>query len=160
LIAIPSVFGANTIAWGPPTNGLRLGVNTNGPALRIVFQNDGIERDILLGMRNGERPLYRLDFRATAPNGKDCHVVYLDGPPIVAGSLEPIVVRLASGESYEVLLHLNKFIYFENQELIRLDQLFERRYSIRASFEVTPAPHTTDHSWLGKITSGDFSPSK
>ncbi len=104
--------------------------------------------------------MYHFNFTGTAPDGKECQVLYLGGAQFVAGYMEPLTVRLAPEESYELLLPTNKFVYVENRKDILLGELFDRRYSIRASFEVVGGWGTTDNSWLGKVSSGDFSRSK
>jgi len=100
------------------------------------------------------------------PNGSEHHLGYFGGANFVAGALEPILVRLAPRETYELLLPLNKFVCVLIQKDITLDILLQKRYSIRASLDVNAesarwamanaAWRGRMQVWTGKTESSDF----
>src|SRR5690349_16455456 len=76
LALVPSGFSADSVAWGPTVNGLRLGAafgsDPSKPTLRVVFQNVGSAvHDVLTGAESGRGPMYDMKFIATAPDGND-----------------------------------------------------------------------------------------
>src|SRR6266700_6063928 len=71
--AVPSGFGADTVAWGSSVNGLRLGIafgaDPSKPTLRILLQNVGSAvQDVLIGYETGRGLSYVMKFIATAPD--------------------------------------------------------------------------------------------
>jgi hypothetical protein len=169
----PMLIGAaEAVSWGPVANGLRLGVATASSSpgkLHLVFQNVGAaEIDVLLGGRTGIGPMYAMKFTVTGPNGDEHYLGYFGGANFVGGYIEPILVRLAPKETYDLLLPLNKFVCVLNRKDVTLDTLLQKRYSISASLEVNAESAKWAVSnvawrgpmqlWTGKAESGDFPP--
>jgi hypothetical protein len=108
----------DSVSWGQTTNDVRLGlgVESKSDQLRLAFQNVGrSELGVLLGGRTGIGPVYwNLKFAAIDSKGAEFHVEYFGGANFVGGYMEPLLVRLAPGEIYELALPLDKFTCFLN----------------------------------------------
>ena len=112
--------------------------------------------------------MYAMKFTVTDPDGKEHDLGYFGGANFVGGYIEPILVRLAAGETYDLLLPLSKFVCVLNRKDVTLDTLLQKRYSLRASLEVSEesARWATAHAawrgrmqvWTGKTASGDLRP--
>jgi hypothetical protein len=135
--------------------------------LRLAFQNVGsTDIDVLLGGRTGIGPMYAMKFTVTDLNSNEHDLGYFGGANFVAGYIEPLLVRLAPRETYDLLLPLNKFVCVLNRKDITLDSLLQKHYSIRASLEVNAESARWGMSnaawpgrmqaWTGKAESGDF----
>ena len=163
-IAASVSFGADSLSWGPPVDGLRLGIGS-APAssestLRVVVENVGPTRqELLLGGTSGNGPTHNLKFTATAPDGTECEVLNLADAGVIAGLVLPLVANLAPGATHEIQLPLKKLIYVKDRTDITLETLLARYYSVRASLEVDakgaqwagiPVP------WIGRLTSGEL----
>ena len=168
----PAILAADSIAWGPADNGIRVGIDLGPdspvPTLRLSFQNTGAEdQDLLLGGETGTGPMYSMKFKATK-GGKECEVFYFGGANFVAGHLGPLVVRLAPGATHELQLPLKRLACSEKGKDTTLDALLDRKYSVRVSLEVSAEsaswsqsarPEST-HRWIGKMTSAEFATKK
>lgn len=163
------VAAGESISWGPPVNGLRLGVAiraaSGAGSLRLGFQNAGAKQmDVLWGGKTGTGPMYAMKFAVTDPRGNERQVFYFGGANSVGGYIEPLLVRLLPGETYDLFLPLNKFVCVVNRKDIMLDVLLKNGYPVRASLEVSPESATWARSnatwrspaevWTGKVESG------
>jgi hypothetical protein len=135
--------------------------------LRLAFQNAGsADIDVLLGGRTGIGPMYAMKFTVTDPSGNEHNLGYFGGANFVGGYIEPILVRLAPGETYDLLFPLNKFVCVLNRKDVTLDTLLQKRYSLRASLEVNAesarwcmanaAWRGRMQVWTGKTASGEL----
>jgi hypothetical protein len=61
------------------------------------------------GRQNRDWSDHTMNFTAIDPRGTEVHISCTGGANFVAGALEPLLVRLAPGETYELLLPLDKF---------------------------------------------------
>jgi hypothetical protein len=165
LAVIPSGFGADSIAWGTPVNGLRIGVafglDPSKPTLRVLFQNVGSAvQDVLIGAESGRGPMYDMKFIATAPDGKEREGLHISAFSAVGGFVGPLSVRLNPGESHELQFALKDIIY-TSPTTIKLDALVKQGYSVRARFEVKQASADwakLSYPWIGTVSSGEVSP--
>lgn len=157
------------VSWGQAADGLRLGLGLKSKSdeLRVAFQNVGpIDMDILLGGRTGIGPIYAMNFTATDPRGTKIHVIYTGGAGFVAGVLEPLLVRLHPGETYELLLPLDKFFCVLDGGNLTLGNLLRKGYSVRAALAVNAesakwsksaaAWRGSVHIWTGSAMSSDL----
>jgi hypothetical protein len=158
LAVIPSTSGADSIAWGTPVNGVRLGASFGSdpakPTLRIAFQNVGpIPQELVLGHEAGGKVYDSLKFIATAPDGKQQELVhrslYIYGA--VAGLILPFSVWVNTCATHELEFPL-KDIMYASRTTVTLDMLVEQRYSVRVRFESKP--------WIGTVSSGGVSPAR
>lgn len=165
------IRAADTVSWGSLANGLRLGVAVTARSstgkLRLAFQNVGAaDIDVLLGGSTGIGPMYAMKFTVIDPNGKEHHLGYFGGANFVAGALEPLLVRVAPRETYDLLLPLNKFVSVLNRKDITLDALLKNGYSVRASLDVSvesakwamsnAAWRGSMQLWTGRAESGEI----
>jgi hypothetical protein len=105
-----------------------VGVESKSDNLRVVFQNvERTEMDVLVGGSTGIGPMYAVQFAAIDSKGAGYHVVYIGGANVVGGVLEPLLVRLAAAETYELLLPLDKFICLLNGKNLKLGTLLRKR---------------------------------
>jgi len=155
--------GEDPVAWGPPTAGMRLGIGlgpiTPEPQLRLVFQSVGTSPiDVLLGGMREKGPVYNLVFRIKSPAGVESDLFNFNGPPGIAGHIEPIIAHIARGRTYEILLSLKKFRAIENGRERTLPDLLAAHYSVRATLDTSGDPRQIRPlgMWMGAVTSGDF----
>ena len=163
------IGAAVTISWGPPANGLRLGLAletaTGTRSVHVAFQNTGAKPiDVLLGGGTGVGPMYAMNFAAKGPDGNERQVFYFGGAASVGGYIEPLLVRLMPGETHDLFLPLNKFVCVVNRKDTTLDVLLKSGYSVRASLEVSGESAKWARSnatwrgsteiWTGKVESG------
>jgi hypothetical protein len=159
----------DAIAWGGAADGLRLGVGVESISrkLRVTFQNVGrTEMDVPLGGSTGVGPMYVIQFAAIDSKGAEFHVAYVGGANFVGGVLEPLLVRLAAGESYELLLPLDKFVGVLNGKDVTLGTLLRRGYAVRAALSISPESAKWSRSaaawrgsapiWTGSARSSEF----
>jgi hypothetical protein len=156
LALVPSVSAANSIAWGPTVNGLRLGASFGSdpakPTLRVVFENVGpTVQDVLIGHNSGE-PIYdSLTFITTATGGRSQEGAHISAFSSVGGMVVPIFVRLNAGEKSDLEFPLKEIIY-TSPTSVRLDALVKQGYSVRVRFEVKQA----SADWAKQQTAGDW----
>ena len=155
---VPSASGADSVAWGTPVDGLRLGASFGSdpakPTLRIVFENVGsIPEELVLGHEAGGKVYDSLKFIATAPDGKQQELVhrslYIYGA--VAGLILPFSVWVNAGETHELEFPL-KDIMYASRTTVTLDVLVKQGYSVRVRFESKP--------WIGTVSSEEVSPAR
>jgi hypothetical protein len=166
---LPSASGADSIAWGTPVNGLRLGASFGSdpakPTLRIALQNVGSEpKELVLGHEAGGTVYDSLKFVATAPDGKQQELVhrslYVYGA--VAGLVLPFSVRLNAGETHELEFPLKDIIY-ASRTTVTLEALVKQGYSVRVQFEAFQADANfakLSRPWIGTVSSGEVSPAR
>jgi len=162
LTGVPATFCADTVAWGPVENGMRLGIGL-GPAssetrLRVLFQNVGAAKQDLAISEDCDY----LSFTVTAPEGKEYQVFdtrLLAAPP-GPGLVIPVrrvVTHLNPGAMRECRFSLKKLICVVDRRDMTLETLLQQRYSVRAHFEVdTTAGSTAPYLWTGRMTSAAF----
>ncbi len=173
LAVVPSGFAADSIAWGTPVNGLRLGAafgsDPSKPTIRVVFQNvSGQDQDVLLGYQNGRDPAYNLKFIAKARDGKLREGVELAAYYPVEGLVQPIPVVLSSVRTYELVFPLKNILFLiprriEGRRAVTdtLETLLKSGCSVRVSFEAGQGEPimggTLPHRWVGKLESTEIS---
>jgi hypothetical protein len=162
LTGLPATFCADTVAWGPVVNGMRLGIGlgtaSSETRLRVLFQNVGAtEQDLVIS-----EDFDYLSFTVTAPEGKEYQVFdtrLLAAPP-GPGLVIPVrrvVTHLNSGAMHEFRFSLRKLICVVDRRDVTLETLLQQRYSVRAHFEVdTTAASAAPHPWTGRMTSAQF----
>src|ERR1700761_8164695 len=97
------------IAWGQPDHGVRFGLafgpKSPEPQLRLIFQNvDRSECFLPLGSSSAKGPVYDVEFRLKAPDGKEFPVFNFNGPPGIQPAPKPIVIEIPRGQKHEILL--------------------------------------------------------
>lgn len=159
---VPSDFGADSIAWGPVVNGVRLGTaigsDMSNPTIRITFQNvSGHDQDVLLGYQNGRGPIYNLKFITKGSDGKVSEGLELAAYYPVEGLMLPVSITLSSVRNYDIILPLKNIIYSSRTET--LERLLKSGYSVRVSFQVDGQSMggTLPHHWVGKLESAEVS---
>jgi hypothetical protein len=110
--------------------------------------------------------MYAMQFTAIDPKGAEFHVGYFGGANSVGGFLEPLLVRLAPGETYELLLPLDRFICVLNRNDVSLGDLLRKGYSARATLQVSAesakwsmsaaAWRGSMHVWTGYVQTPNF----
>ena len=176
LAVVPSVLAADSIAWGAPVNGLRLGAafgsDPSKPTIRVVFQNvSGQDQDVLLGYQNGRDPAYDLKFIAKARGGKLREGVELAAYYPVKGLVQPVSVVLSSVRNYELVFPLKNILFLIPRRIEgrrdltdTLETLLKRGYSVQVFFEADkgepPMGGTLPHHWVGKLESAEMSPAR
>lgn len=152
----------SSLQWGAVSSGVRLGIalgpTTPEPMLRLVFENTSApEARIPLGAKTAKGPLYNLLFRITSPQGKETPLFNMNGP---TGRIktEPLIAHLARGQTYEILLPMNKLMVFDNGKNRSLPQLLADHYSVRAILDTTGNPRevTSLALWAGNLSSGEL----
>jgi hypothetical protein len=164
---IPSASGADSIAWGTPVNGLRLGAAFGSdpvkPTLRVVFENvSPTVQDVLIGAETGRGPIYEMKFIATAPDGKEREGLHISAFSGIGGFVGPLSAHLNAGESHEIQFPLKDILY-TLPTTARLDALVRQGYSVRVRFEVKQASADwakLSYPWIGTVTSGKLSPAR
>lgn len=159
----------DSVSWGPAAGDLRLGlgVESKSVSLRIAFQNVGrTEMDVLLGGKTGKGPMYLMSYSAIDAAGAEFPVVYFGGVSSVGGYVEPLLVRVAPSEIYELALPLDKFSSFVNGDNLTLESLLRKGYALRAGLSVKAASAKWSSSaaawrgpadfWTGSVRSADF----
>lgn len=159
---VPSDFGADSTAWGPAINGIRLGTaigsDPSNPTIRITFQNvSGQDQDVVLGYQNGRGPIYSLKFITKSSDGKLSEGFELAAYYPVEGLTLPVSITLSSVRNYEVTLPLKNIIYSSRTDT--LEKLLKSGYSVRVSFQVDGQSKggTFPHHWIGKLESAEVS---
>jgi hypothetical protein len=165
LLLVPSGFGADTVAWGSPVDGLRLGIAYGSDAskrtLRVLWQNVGSEfQDVVVGHETGG-PIYdSLKFIATAPDGNRLELIHRSLYTAIAGLILPFSVGLNPGELHKLEFPLNDIIY-ASRTTETLDALVKQGWSVRVRFEVTKTDviwAELSHGWIGMASSPEISP--
>jgi len=162
MTGVSATFCADTVAWGPVVNGMRLGIGLGAASsetrLRVLFQNVGAAKQDLAISED----LDYLSFTVTAPDGKAYQVFDVillgaaPGPGLVIPA-PPVFYRLNSGAIHESGFSLKKLICVVDRRDITLETLLQQSYSVRAHFEVdTTAGSTAPYLWAGKMTTADF----
>ena len=122
--------------------------------------------DLLLGGNTGIGPMYTMKFRVSDANGNERELFYFGGANSVGGYIEPLLIRVMPGETYDLWLPLKKFVCVLNRKNLTLDTLLKDHYSVRASLEtsVESAKWATANAgwrghmqvWTGKVQSGEI----
>jgi hypothetical protein len=164
-LALPG-SAADSVAWGPAVNGLRMGVSfgvaSSRPELHTFLQNVGeTTREVLIGREWGRGTGLDLRFIATAPDGKEREGFEIYSFTPIAGLVLPAVVRLESGATHEWIIPLHQIICTEGPGNVTFEALVKQRSSLHVFLE------TDDKSaswarlaspWIGKVVSGELSP--
>jgi hypothetical protein len=148
---IPSVFGADDVAWSSPVDGLRLGIaygsDSFKPTLRVLLQNVSSEfQDVVIGHEAGGPVYDSLNFIATTPDGKQLELLHRSLYAAIAGLVLPFSVGLNAGAIHELQFPLTDIIY-ASRTTFTLDALVKQGYSVRLRFEATKA----DANWAGLL---------
>ncbi len=154
-----SAFAAEPIAWGPPVDGVRLGVTldfqSSPQTLVLILENNGTAvKNAYVGGRIGTGELHFADFFAVAPDGSESLLRNMNEPGIIAGAMEPIIVKLAPGSQEILVLRLDKVLDEHWKDTFA--QLAQRGFGLRASFKMpAQAPEMRDTVlWGASLTSG------
>ena len=155
---------ADNVSWGPPDHGLRLGMAiaaaSPDPQIRVVFQNMDRPQCLLpLGSTSARGPVYDVLFTVRAPDGKESPLFNFNGPPGVQHAVQPIVIDIAKGKTYEILLSMKKLIYLDNNgKNHTLPEMLALHYSVRASLDTSGESRfeRSRDQWMGKVISGDL----
>jgi hypothetical protein len=167
LAVVPSASAADSIAWGTPVNGFRLGAAFGSdpakPILRVVFQNVGpAVEQIVVGHEIGKDPSYdTMKFIATAPDGKQIECLHKGVYIPVGGLVLPISVTL-NGAVTEIDIPLKDIIY-ASRTTTTLDVLVKQGYSVRVQFEATQGDANwakLSRPWIGTLTSAEIKPAR
>src|SRR6478672_8874785 len=115
------IRAADAVSWGQPANGLRVGVavtpRLSTGKLRLALQNVGASgMDVLLGGKTGIGTMYTMKFGVSDPSGNERQLFYFGGANSVGGYLEPLLIRVVPGETYDLWLPLNKFVCVLNRK--------------------------------------------
>jgi hypothetical protein len=170
LAVVPSAYSADSIEWGRPVNGLRLGAafgsDPSKPILRVLLQNVGPAVQELVIGHSG--PSYdSMKFIATAPDGKEEVGLHKGVYIPIAGLVLPISVSLNAGTTHELELPL-KDIIFASRTTTTLDVLVKKGYSVRVRFEAFQAEPDwpklstakSTNVWIATVSSGEVSPTR
>jgi hypothetical protein len=153
------------VAWGSAVNGLRIGAafgsDPSNPTLRVLFQNVGSTvQDVLIGDSTGKGRIFsNMKFTATAPDGMEREGSYSSRLPGVGGFVEPLSIRLITGETHELEFPLTDIIIYGTA--VRLDALLQQGYSVRVRIEVNQAAanwyRKLSDPWIGTVSSAEAS---
>ena len=146
LALTPLAFADDEIAWGPPDNGMRLGLaldqTERPPILRVLIQNTSeTARTISLHWSTGCALIYPLGFTFTAISPEGSSVVVVDrvsaNLPLI-GVACPIDSKVDPGASYEFTLKLTGLVneYSPPSEPTTLDSLLKAGYVLRVSADL------------------------
>ena len=149
----------SSLAWGPVSSGVRLGIGLGPSALKLVFENTA-PRDVQipLGGTTVKGPLYNFLFRIKSPAGEESSLLDFSGPTGVHLKVEPLVAHIARGQKYEILLPLDKLVFLDHGRNRLLPELLAAHYSVRAILDTTGDPREV-HAfaiWAGTVSSGEF----
>ncbi len=160
----PLCSAADTIAWGSPQNGMRIGITPN---FKVILENTGaVGQTVLIGRTTGVGPIYSLNLLATAPDGREFKL-FMGGVGGVAGFMGPLPLRLAPGATQEVTIPVDKIFMLDGPGRDRkLSEILRQKYSVSVSLTVEQSEvdwatrsDTTFRGqifWTGAITSGKF----
>jgi hypothetical protein len=164
LAMLPPGFGADSFAWGPAVNGLRLaaalGDDPSKPTLRIAFQNVGSEtQEVVLGHEAGGAIYDSLKFIAIAPDGKQQELLHRSLYRAVGGLILPFSAVLNPGGTHELEFPLKDIIY-ASRTTVMLDDLLKQGYSVQVRFEANQFDANWERlarPWIGTLTSTGIS---
>ena len=167
LAVTPSASGADSIAWGTPVNGLRVGVafgsDPSKPTLRVAFLNVGSEPiELVLGHEARGTVYDSLKFLATAPDGRQQELLHRSLYGAVAGLILPFSAYLKAGETHELEFPLKDIIY-ASRTIVALDALIKQGCSVRVGFESNQADANwanLSRPWIGTLTSAEITPAR
>jgi hypothetical protein len=158
-------FAADTVAWGSPVGGLRLGIafgpDPSKPTFRVLLENVGSEvLDVLVGHEAGS-PIYdSLNFIATALDGKKQVGFHRSVFTPIAGLVLPFSVRFDAGQTRELDFPLADIVYPSGTN-VTLETLAKQGYSVRVQFAVDQrSADWADLSrpWVGVVSSAQVLP--
>jgi hypothetical protein len=127
-------FAAEPVAWGPPVDGVRLGITLDlesAPrSVVLVLENNGsTTRYVYVGMDK----LEFVEFTAVAPNGAESPLRLVKTLSFIAGSFAPIIFKLLPGGQEKIVLNLDKIL---DANATSFETLAQRGYGLRASMKV------------------------
>lgn len=136
------MFAAESEAWGPVVDGVRLALAVSAganPQLRIAAINVS-DRPLLLSLGNliGER-FYDLNWRLMAimPGGKQRRALDTSVPGAVGGRIDSLVVPLVPNCRYSVEVPLARFALADTG--VRLEELRAQRIQLRVELDLSHA---------------------
>lgn len=150
------------LQWGDVTSGVRLGIGAGPsspePMLRLEVKNVTAPLvQVPLGGTTAKGPLYDFLFRVKSPQGVESPLFNMNGP---TGRIktQPLIARLARGETYEILLPMRKMLATLDGKNRTLDELLLEHYSVRAILDTTGNPRevTSYALWAGVLSSGQY----
>jgi hypothetical protein len=150
-------------AWGPAADGLTMGVDEESTPeesrLRIHFRNVSPNPMAFhVGGSTGDHAMYTVEITATSPDGKRCRLLNTT-VGLVAGYVDPIVVRLAAASVHFISIDLKKLMCATKDSSVSLDALLDQGYSVSAAFTATTKGNSwaqVPDGWTGSVTSGTF----
>ncbi len=132
LLLSPAAAG---VKWGPVQDNLQLGIESTGPAIRLLLKNLGPQaRDIDIGAAGSSGPLYNVHLAAVsaATEHRVFDVNTLRARP--SSLYAPQTAHIQPGGAYVFTIPLDRLICIVDRKEIPLERLLRRGYSIRASF--------------------------
>jgi len=165
LAFVPSGFATDTVAWGSPVDGLRLGIAYGPDAskliLRVMFENVGsTSNDMLIGHEAGSLIYDSLNFIVTAQDGTKRVGFHRSVYIPTAGLVLPFSVPLSAGQTKELNFPLTDII-FPSAANTTLETLLKQGWSVRVQFEVNQrSADWADLSrpWVGVMSSAQIAP--
>jgi hypothetical protein len=162
-MALAAANDSDGIAWGAVDHGVRFGLafgpSSPEPQLRLIFQNVDRPQCLLpLGSESAKGPVYDVEFRVKAPDGKESPLFNFNGPPGIQPAAKPIVLDIPKGAKHEILLSAKKLIYVDNGKNRPLTELLAQHYSVRASVDTSGDArwNRTLSQWMGKVSTGEL----
>ena len=159
----------DTIAWGSPVNGLRLGVafgsDPSKPTIRVIFENVSPQvQDVQLGYSNGRGPAYSLKFITKTGDGRVLEAADVGQFYPVEGLVQPVSVLIGPvRRRHELTFPLKNIFIYSSRTDDTFESLLNSGYSVRVIFEADsgePPLDSLPHRWVGKIESGGISRSR
>lgn len=148
------------ISWGSSDHGVRAGLSilkvSGESQLRMTFQNvsEG-EVDVFLYSKTGIGPVYSTKFSVVSPDHKTYDAFYFGGVEHVAGHLEPVLTRLSSQDTYNLLFSFSKMFAVIDGKYIPLHEVLKNGFTIHSSQEVSQklvSWFMRNSSWRGRMT--------
>jgi len=159
LLLLTGAVPAMGQAWGESTAGLQIGVDADQAHLRVSFRNTGrAGLAFVIGGATGVGSMHDFQIRTIGKNGEEC--VLMDTTVGgVAGYVEPIVMRLAPGESGSAKVALEKLFCSRGRSTVRFAVLRAAGHSVQVSFtgrEESNKWGRVPAGWTGTVVSGVY----
>jgi len=159
-LALPG-SAADSIAWGTPVKGLRLGISLT-PELHILLENVGPSRqEFVIGHEWGRGSSVDLRFFATARDGKEREGYEISSFTPIAGLVLPVIVRLDPGAIHELSFPLHQIICIQKPDDVTFEALAKQGASLHVFLETDEKTaawaglsSALSSTWIGKVISG------
>lgn len=148
-------------AWGPVLSGLSMGIALEGSApgrlLRVTFRNQGTApQAFVVGGKTGIGSIHGFESVSLAPDGTECKL--MDATVgVVAGYVEPIVVRLLPGQTQSVTIATQKMFCMLGRQTLPLDGRLAAGHKLRVQFTAKDDSNEwgrVNPGWTGTLVSG------